>query len=705
MVQDPEVKKILERYQQRLRKNVNTGKIDDEVRNYDSKGFSREYLIFRKEALNKGVTTYENICNNLEKVVKVSPSKQQALALQKDIEMAHLNITPTGAASFATFIGFLGIIASILLGIMSYLIYHDILKLFLPFLGIFVSVLLIKPLTNIPRGLASKWRLQASNQMVFSILYIVMYMRHTSNLEHALKFATEHVGNPLALDLRKVFWDIETGKYPSLKESLDNYLKTWREHNLEFVNSFHLVQSSLFEPSEDRRLTLLDKALEVMLEGTYERMLHYAQELKNPITMLHMLGVVLPILGLVMFPLIGSFMGGSVKWYHLAILYNIILPFAVYKMGTNVLNKRPTGYGEVSQYTGKSATGAGLAFFIIFLFCIVGLLPLAFVLINYQNDFTIPYLGKFLDIRDGQGPYGIGALLLGLLVPLGIAWGMSIYYTLKTKRLIKLRDETKKLEKEFSGSLFQLGNRIGDGIPAEVAFQDVEETMRGTPTGDFFRIVNVNLRNLGMGLKDALFRPERGALTYYPSALIRSSMEILLESSRKGPQVVARSLTSIAHHVENIHRVDERLKDLLSEIISSMKSQIYFMAPVIAGIVVGIASMVVTIISKLGDLVSQQTTQGGGELGNIGVVTDLFKTQDTIPGYFFQIVVGIYVVQIIYILTILANGIENGSDPLSQQYQLGKNLQKGIMLYFLVTLIVVLLFNALASTILSGLAT
>lgn len=180
-------------------------------------------------------------------------------------------------------------------------------------------------------------------------------------------------------------------------------------------------------------------------------------------------------------------------------------------------------------------------------------------------------------------------------------------------------------------------------------------------------------------------------------------MEVLLESSRKGPQIVARSLISISQHVSNIHKVNERLKDILSDIISSMKSQIYFMAPVIAGIVVGIASMVVTIIGKLGDLVQQQTAQGSAEFGNIGVITDLFNIQDVIPGYFFQIVVGIYVVEIVYILTVLGNGIEHGADKLNEEYALGKNLRRSIFLYIIVCLLVVLLFTALANSILAGL--
>src|SRR3989344_9000070 len=123
---------------------------------------------------------------------------------------------------------------------------------------------MIKPMANYPLRIANKWRLRASNQMVLCVLYIVMYMRHTSNLENAIIFAGEHIGNPLALDLRKVLWDVETGKFVTIKESLDNYLEGWRDYSLEFVESFHLIEGSLYEPSNERRISLLEKSLEVI---------------------------------------------------------------------------------------------------------------------------------------------------------------------------------------------------------------------------------------------------------------------------------------------------------------------------------------------------------------------------------------------------------------------------------------------------------
>jgi len=61
--------------------------------------------------------------------------------------------------------------------------------------------------------------------------------------------------------------------------------------------------------------------------------------------MLNMLGIVLPILGLVILPLVVSFMEG-VKWYHLFALYNVALPLGVLYLSRSILRTRPTGYGD-----------------------------------------------------------------------------------------------------------------------------------------------------------------------------------------------------------------------------------------------------------------------------------------------------------------------------------------------------------------------
>jgi hypothetical protein len=491
---------------------------------------------------------------------------------------------------------------------------------------------------------------------------------------------------------------------------------------------------------------MLDKALDVMLTETYEKMLHYAHNLKAPITMLHMLGVILPILGLVILPLVVNFMG-EVKWYHISVLYNVALPLGVYFMGKSVLSKRPSGYGDTDISESNPALKkyknvvkvAGMnipikplhmAIAIGVICFIIGISPILLNKINCNFDYVLDDDGLHsvtsetpifdgVDVSDARfalmeyrissaqegpmvgeiiGPYGLGASMLaaGLIFAFGLGFG--IYYKLKTKNVMKVREESKKLEVEFASALFQLGNRLGDGLPAEMAFQKVADSMKDSTSGKFFSLANSNIRRLGMSVNDALFNPKSGAVTYFPSRLIESSMKVLIESVKKGPKIAAQALTNISRYIKEMHKVNERLKDLMADVISSMKSQIKFLTPAISGIVIGITAMVTLILGKLSTQLGKMSAAGTADAAQMNVAS-MFG--DGIPTYFFQIAVGLYVVQIVYILTILANGIENGVDKLNERYQLGTNLTKSTILYVLIASAVMLVFHMVAIQVMS----
>ena len=177
--------------------------------------------------------------------------------------------------------------------------------------------------------------------MVPAILYIVVYMRHTPNLEKAISFASQHLQYPLALDFKKVFYNVEVGKFSTIKESLDDYLNTWRDYSVEFIESFHLIESSLFEPDNAKRIVTLEKSLQVVLDGVYDKMLKFSHNVRSPLTNVYMLGVVLPTLGLALLPLASAMIGDLLKWYHVLVLFNLIIPFFVFYLTDKILFLRP----------------------------------------------------------------------------------------------------------------------------------------------------------------------------------------------------------------------------------------------------------------------------------------------------------------------------------------------------------------------------
>src|SRR3989338_8052608 len=220
-------------------------------------------------------------------------------------------------------------------------------------------------------------------------------------------------------------------------------------------------------------------------------MLHYAHNLQNPITMLHMLGIILPILGLVILPLVVSFMEG-VRWYHLAFIYNVMLTVIVYYLGKNILSKRPTGYGdtdiseenpELKKYRNilikignkeLQVTPMIISVFIGVVLLLIGLSPLMFHALGIPDfglggeDLTTSCKQKycFLEYRMSAvsnkeiGPYGLGAGLASLFIPLSFGLAIGLYYRLRSKNVIKIRERAKQLELEFASALFPLGHRL-----------------------------------------------------------------------------------------------------------------------------------------------------------------------------------------------------------------------------------------------------
>ncbi|MBS3119670.1 hypothetical protein J4475_02510 [Candidatus Woesearchaeota archaeon] len=691
---------VKDKYLLRLSQELG-GQVNDEQK-------TSNYLEFKKNFLPRHLTIYEKLCNISEQVLHIGPDKKKAEQLKQDIEVSHLEISPAGATSFAYLFP---LVVFVLGSLLSFLAFQS---MFFVAYFLIIALVLVLVLLRLPEFLASNWRLKASNQMVQCVFYLVTYMRHTSNLERAVDFAAEHLSPPLTIDLKKILWDVETEKYGTIKEALDNYLERWRTSNLEFVEAVHLLEGSLAEGSEQRRLSLIDKSLAVMLDETYEKMQHYSHNLKGPLTILYMLGIILPVLGLVILPLVASFMASDINPNMLAIyiatLYNVTLPIGLFYLGKMILSKRPTGYGDTQidegnpqlKRPGHAVLVAGIVSFGLLL---IGLMPVWLHVINPDFDMDIgPFsLLEYMRSDKGEmGPYGLGATILSLAVILAAGLGLGMYYRLRSTNTIKLRQQAKQLEDEFSSALFQLGNRLGDGVPAEVAFAKTSEMLKNTTSGDFFKLVTLNITRLGADINRAIFDKKIGALTFFPSALIESTMKVLVESIKKGPLIASQAMINVSQYIRDIHRVNERLTDLMADIVSDMKQQASLLAPAISAIVVGITSMIIAILNQLSAQLSQ-IESGTSDIGQVTAGQGLLEIfGQGMPTYYFQIIVGLYVVEVVFILTMLVSGIENGEDRVTEEYNLGQNLVKSTLLYVMLSFVVIMLFNILASAILSN---
>jgi len=715
---------FLKRFEEKLEKQLdkNTLKNLSKSESFGNQDLtSIDYEKFRLETLPNSITTYEKFCNFSEKMVGLKSDPKSEENIKKNLFIAHLNCNPNGVISASVLVS----LSIVMLGFIILFTLSSTIGIGLILIGLGSYFAMQK----IPSMLARRMKTKANDQVIIAIFYMVAFMRFNSNFELAVSFAANYLNSPLSLDFKRILWELDNSKYPTIKAAFDNYLEGWREENLEFLEAVYLIESSLYESEEFRRISLLDKSLDTILQGNYEKMLHFAQELRNKISAFNMIGIVLPILGLIILPLAASFGDPKSTWEIVFLLYDILIPVAVLYFGFVILFNRPTSVNSIGTPTNlkdfhsmqkveikisKTKTinvSAKIPSIIIFaIFFLIGISPLLFhstgfdKILNERLGFifsTSSPFGTFQEykiidkgIAYEYGPYGLYPGLFSLFIPLSFAFGIGYYLRNRYKKLIHLRDATKKLEREFPSATFQLGNRINEGISSELAFGAVAETMKGTEAGTFFSKIDSNIKFNGMSVEAAIFNRDKGAIIRYPSDLIVSSMKIFVRASEQGPDITAKTLIDLSKYLSEIHMSNERMNDLLTESLSSMKSQASFLAPIISGVVISIVSLVTLIMGSL-----TKATQDLGDVGGQGIQNFL---GDSIPTYLFQGVVGIYIVMLISILIYMVTNLENGDDSILTKFEIGDKIIKGLTKYSIVVFIGIVGFSIVGSQILGS---
>ncbi len=366
---------------------------------------SREYEEFvKEEELFKKLSFYEKACKFSEKI-RISPFKDLSKQLQEAIDFSHLKVTPKGSFSLA-------ILATMIffwLPLFTMIVFH-LLSLPIVFVLVFLSVMLSYFLFSYPSHYATRLRIKASSEMILATIYMTIAMKVRPNLEYAMKFAADNLTGPLSYDLKRLMWDVYVRKFESMDEAIESFANKWKRENEEFTQSLSLIKTA-FHETVAKRDNMLDEAVTVMLEGTKERMKHYARDLRIPVTIVNALGFLLPIIGLIFLPIMSLFLPEIFRASFLIAGYCIILPITVYWLMNTALEKRPYTFHQpdVSKHPQFKSENK--------LFIILASTLLPAILIG---------LGSY-KIATSSEIFSLGKLLYSLLITFGISLGIITY--------------------------------------------------------------------------------------------------------------------------------------------------------------------------------------------------------------------------------------------------------------------------------------
>jgi hypothetical protein len=178
-----------------------------------------------------------------------------------------------------------------------------------------------------------------------------------------------------------------------------------------------------------------------------------------------------------------------------------------------------------------------------------------------------------------------------------------------------------------------------------------------------------------------LFDPSAGAVWWYPSRLIRSIMTTVTEASKKGTYAASDAMVTIANYLRGMHAVKEQVEDVLGETISSMKFLSMMLTPLVAGVTITMAVVIIQILTQLGGQLSQLTSADIGTTATMFTLPWLKSGGVAITPAAFQMVVGIYMLEIAVLLSYFLNRIQFGEDAIGLRSVMGKTIITAVLVY------------------------
>ncbi len=684
-----EIEKALEEYNKNM---VNPNDFKSEVST-----ISRSFKEYKQEEADEKIagSFFEKMCAISEKMFKIDLDKKSKDAIDIAIDFTALKITPEGVAGFSVMalLFFLGV--GIITLFLPPVIAPNLIKILMFAMGPICALYIFK----YPQSLATSVRIKSSGELVMVVLYMIVYMKTTPNLEGAVRFAAQSATGKVGRDLKGILWRLENGEIQTVDEGLMEYVVQWKNYNREFMDSIEFIRASMRETNPVRRENMLDKSVSIILEGTNEKMKHYSRDLQMPIMVIHGLGILLPIMGMIIFPLASIFLGDSIPYLvtYLIFGYDLLIPLVVYVVMKNILDRRPSTKTVVDISNHPDAMPInkmriGKTIVPVWPFAVVsgGIIVLIGILM------LITFYG--VDTATLKFPASLIAsnLFHSLIIIIGIAVGLVVYFWGTSFQKIKIIKDIQKIEEQFESALFALGNRLASGMPLELSLAKAHEDTKDLEISGLLRVTVKNMSQLNMTFHQALFDKQYGALFYYPSKLIRTIMQSISEAVDKGTKATSMTMLIISEYLRNIRTTQEKIDDILSETSSSMKFQAFVLVPMISGVVVSTSQIIMTMMFNIdAKMKALDAASMAGGMNPMGMMIDL---ESATQPWILQLLVGIYVIEILILLSMFVIKITDGDDKIKQNDLIWHVIIIGIIMYVIVLAMVSLIFGGLIST-------
>lgn len=605
---------------------------------------------------------YLRLCNSWGDYFKtdVPPSEELARAVKslgwKIGPEKIVNTARTGMVVLAAFFAVLAVIAfAFNLNVMVFVV----AAFAFPFL-------FNQMITDYPKTAAKQRALTSLGAAPHIIAQLSVSLKQNPNLESALAFVTKYGEGEIAADMKKLLWRVWAGKIPSTLDALPKLADKWGKWSEGFQRAMYLIISSFHERNPKSKAGSLDRAVEAVLNDILTKMREYSLSMHIPTLILFSFGIIMPLMIIALFPLLGFF--GIPMGLESITLFLFASLLGVYLYSNSILSKRPVTFilPEIETDVPKGYIKLGNSVLPALPFCAA-----IAVILGGPSIFYLLSLSKTIQL------HGLFASAINFLNTMPIIWGlggaMIMYFWGSNWFKTAERKRIKQIDAQLPDALYYIRNVLSEGRPMEEALDFAGQMLGNTPLAKQLRDASNLIKRRHITTEAALIGRE--SPFERKSKLLQSTLHMLTSSLRGGIRSAAQTCNIMHNYMKRINKIEKNLQSMLSRNLSMMRLTAMIFAPLVGAVITVLFALIVKGMSGATERTSV-----------LGFNTMSAITTPQIPTPVLQLILGLYVLGLNFVLIRYVTTIENGSDSVKLGMDLSTSLTVSLLI-FTVTLI------------------
>ena len=508
-------------------------------------------------------------------------------------------------------------------------------------------------------------------EMLKAIMRISTYISLNTSIEYAIINTKDHLWGTLKTQFEDIVNQLKRREKNTLGEVFEQYTPIWNEVDPDFVKVLRLIETASMAEDKDKR-NILSEVQESLIISYHTSGKRSAEELAANAQTLISVGVLFPIISLMLLPLVSVFMPNLIQAPLIAFVYDVLFPGLLLIFALNFSAKR------IQVDTIRLSDSPLYKKPPLWLLTVGAVVMVCF---------AVPTIAHLLFINMGSTlmisrEYTFSSIAICWLLGAGVSVVVIILSKMYVKKYKSLWEEVYETERDMphllqTFSTYLTLNRSVESIIPEIIDDYKTHGFSKHPVVKFFTKLMHELKVSKKSIADL-------AVTVLPSICpsrkVSGNLSQIISFTDVSTESAAKAAKMVRKQTLAIYQLDDYLRTMLSETVSLISVTTSMLAPMLCAASILMSMAIVKSLIYIGQVLAGLT------LGTVAEL-NLVKIELVIPPTIVEVIVSVYLLEMILILSVFSSNIKFGTDTYQLVKEIGSNILTGFLIYSVILLL------------------